>query len=97
MQIVLKTPKGPVALPRWMPLLLLAELVVVLLVLLRGMGTEQDLTFSPAQLTNQYAETLTLTTGTDGSVTPDEARTTRRRGGRIRSGRHGRNGSSRGS
>ncbi len=76
MQIVLKTPKGPVALPRWMPLLLLAELVVVLLVLLRGMGTEQDLTFSPAQLTNQYAETLTLTTGTDGSVTPDEARTT---------------------
>ena len=50
--------------------------MLVLLVLLRGMGTEQDLTFSPAQLTNQYAETLTLTTGTDGSVTPEEARTT---------------------
>lgn len=76
MQIVLKTPKGPVALPRWMPLLLVAELAVVLLVLLRGVGAQQELTFSPAQLTNQYADTLTLERGADGSVTPDRNRTT---------------------
>lgn len=76
MQIVLKTPKGPVALPRWMPLLLLAELVWVVLVLLRGVGTPADRSFTPADLTNQYADTLTLETGADGSVTPDARKTT---------------------
>lgn len=70
MQIVLKTPKGPVALPRWMPLLLLAELVLVVLVLVRGLGAGTELTFSPDQMVNQYADTLTLVTGADGSVSP---------------------------
>lgn len=75
MQIVLKTRKGSVALPRWMPLLLLAELVWVVLVLLRGIGAPQDLSFAPADFTNQYTDTLTLQTGADGSVTPDTGAT----------------------
>lgn len=76
MQIVLKTKKGPVALPRWMPLLLLVELVWLVLVCTRGLGAAVETTFSPAQLTNQYTDTLTLQTGADGSVTPDPVKTT---------------------
>lgn len=76
MQIVLKTKKGPVALPRWMPLLLLVELVWLVLVCTRGLGAAAETTFSPAQFTNQYTDTLTLQTGADGSVTPDPGNTT---------------------
>ena len=76
MQIVLKTRKGPVALPRWMPLLLLVELVCVVMMLTRGLGAPRDLTFTPADLNNQYADTLVLQTGADGSVTPDTEQST---------------------
>ena len=76
MQIVLKTPKGPVALPRWMPLLLLAELVLVVLVLVRGMGTFRSCLFLPADMTNQYAESLVLDYGQSGKVTPDQESST---------------------
>lgn len=76
MQIVLKTPKGPVALPRWMPLLLLAELVLVVLVLVRGIGTFRSCLFLPADMTNQYAESLVLDYGQSGEATPDQERST---------------------
>ena len=76
MQIVLKTPKGPVALPRWMPLLLLAELVLVVLVLVRGIGTSRTLFFLPADMTNQYADSLVLDYGESGEATPDKESST---------------------
>ena len=76
MQIVLKTPKGPVALPRWMPLLLLVELVLVVLVLVRGLGAPTWFNITPTlDMVNQYADTLTLDIGQNGEVTPGKGTT----------------------
>ena len=61
---------GRFTLPRWLPLLLAAELVLVVLVLVRGLGAPTRAAFTPAEMVNQYADTLTLDIGAEGAVSP---------------------------
>lgn len=61
---------GGWSLPRWLPLLMAAELALAALVFFRGVGARSWVAFTPSEMVNQYADTLMLDIGEEGKVTP---------------------------